>query len=451
MIIGINTILKLIIVKIIDMVGCDTQSSEMSFVMMSIFFTTLFNTGFLLLFVNGNMQEQHLFPGHRLLTGDLSDFNREWFDQMGPTICGSMRLNCVMPIILEVTAACIRGAKRLLDYLKRGKGTNTATKTIQAYINLYAGPEYLLHAKYSSILTITYISMIYGAGMPILFPIAAISLFVLFVVEKYCIYYVYKAPPAYDEKLNNKALKVLSFAPLFCLGFGFWILTNMQLIHNDEMTAKEHTDQAYKSNHYWLEFLTSEGRSDSGGAMLLIILFFIEGFRILFGTPVGAAWNALISSIGNETLTAWLAPGLVHDELELDEDIELYQNCLDLDDRHWTIAEENNSRKFGIQTIMKETYDDIRDGHLTDDKYHLEGVHTYDILRNPLYQQAFQYYSADLIGRKDYIVDGDDDDTNDCAQSDLVRIILNLAFLPHDDVIHMSFDPAGLHMLEEHA
>ena len=100
---------------------------------------------------------------------------------------------------------------------------------------------------------------------------------------------------------------------------------------------------------------------------------------------------------------------------------------------------------------MKETYEDIRDGHLSDDKYHLEGIHTYDILRNPLYQQAFQYYSADLIGRKDYIVDGDDDDTNDCAQSDLVRIILNLAFLTKDDVTHMTFDPAGLNMLLEHA
>lgn len=102
--------------------------------------------------------------------------------------------------------------------------------------------------------------MIYGAGMPVLFPIAALSLFCLFLVEKYCIYYIYKAPPAYDEKLNNKALKVLSFAPLFLLSFGFWILTNMQLIHNDELTAKEDTDAAYVSNHFWLEFMTREGR-----------------------------------------------------------------------------------------------------------------------------------------------------------------------------------------------
>lgn len=126
-------------------------------------------------------------------------------------------------------------------------------------------------------------------------------------------------------------------------------------------------------------------------------------------------WNTFISAFNSDRCTRAFAPGLLHEELELDEDIELYQNCLDADDRNWTIAEEKNSRKYGIQTMMPATFNDIRDGKLSDDKYHLEGVHTYDILRNPLYQQAFQYYSADLIGRKDYIVDGDDDDTNDCA------------------------------------
>lgn len=91
--------------------------------------------------------------------------------------------------------------------------------------------------------------------------------------------------------------------------------------------------------------------------------------------------------------------------------------------------------------------DDIKSRTTEPGKFHLKGVHTYDLLRNPLYQQAFQYFSADLDDRKEYIVDGDDDDTNDCAQSDLVRIVLNLAFLTEDDVKNMTFDAAGLDRL----
>jgi hypothetical protein len=70
-------------------------------------------------------------------------------------------------------------------------------------------------------------------------------------------------------------------------------------------------------------------------------------------------------------------------------------------------------------------------------------------LRNPIYSQLFQYYAADLDDRSDYIIDGDNDSTNDSAQSDLVRIILNLAFLTKEDVQKMSFDQAGMQALDK--
>jgi hypothetical protein len=48
-----------------------------------------------------------------------------------------------------------------------------------------------------------------------------------------------------------------------------------------------------------------------------------------------------------------------------------------------------NMHKYGMQTMLDETVKDIRESKLSHDKFHLQGVHTYDILRNPLYQQAF--------------------------------------------------------------
>jgi hypothetical protein len=71
-------------------------------------------------------------------------------------------------------------------------------------------------------------------------------------------------------------------------------------------------------------------------------------------------------------------------------------------------------------------------------------VHSYDILANPLYFDDFQYFSAAMEDRQDYIVDDDSDEGNDCAQSDLVRFVLNLAFLPEDRAMAFSFDKHGL-------
>ena len=54
-------------------------------------------------------------------------------------------------------------------------------------IDLYSGPEYteILHSKYAEILNVTYITMLYGLGLPIMFPIAFLSYFIFWCTERY--------------------------------------------------------------------------------------------------------------------------------------------------------------------------------------------------------------------------------------------------------------------------
>jgi len=46
---------------------------------------------------------------------------------------------------------------------------------------------------------------------------------------------------------------------------------------------------------------------------------------------------------------------------------------------------------------------------------HMQGVHSYDILANPLYLDDFQYFSAARDDRATCIVDDDSDEDNDAA------------------------------------
>jgi hypothetical protein len=57
LIIVINTVIRMLVIMIIDRVGCDTQSREMAFVTIAVFLCTFFNTGFLLMIVNANMEK----------------------------------------------------------------------------------------------------------------------------------------------------------------------------------------------------------------------------------------------------------------------------------------------------------------------------------------------------------------------------------------------------------
>jgi hypothetical protein len=49
-----------------------------------------------------------------------------------------------------------------------------------------------MHYKYSAIMNIVFITMMFGAGLPILFPLASFSLLVMYMLEKFEIYYVFQ-------------------------------------------------------------------------------------------------------------------------------------------------------------------------------------------------------------------------------------------------------------------
>lgn len=59
-----------------------------------------------------------------------------------------------------------------------------------------------MHFKYAALLNIVFVTMMYGFGIPILFPIGALAIIILYLVEKTMLYYAYRLPPMYDERLS---------------------------------------------------------------------------------------------------------------------------------------------------------------------------------------------------------------------------------------------------------
>lgn len=93
-------------------------------------------------------------------------------------------------------------------------------------MDLYSGPDFIIHFKYSAILNVTYVTMFYGPGLPILFPIAALSYFIFYCAERYGLAYTYEMPPTMDDMMTKNALNLLSYSPLFFLLNGYWMFSN---------------------------------------------------------------------------------------------------------------------------------------------------------------------------------------------------------------------------------
>jgi hypothetical protein len=114
--------------------------------------------------------------------------------------------------------------KKALD--TKGFTISTKKTGTAAYIALYSGPEYVLHFKYSGVVNVVYVTMMYGVGMPLLFPIAAANLFTQWICERIALAYLVKLPPALDQKLTVNAITLLKWAPLLLLFNGYWMLSN---------------------------------------------------------------------------------------------------------------------------------------------------------------------------------------------------------------------------------
>jgi hypothetical protein len=53
----------------------------------------------------------------------------------------------------------------------------TKKTTMGKFKDLWSDGNYVVHFKYSGILNIVFITMMYGMGLPLLFPIAAFNFF----------------------------------------------------------------------------------------------------------------------------------------------------------------------------------------------------------------------------------------------------------------------------------
>lgn len=209
LLIGLNYVLRMVCIMMVDWIGFPTETQRLSKTTSVTFFVQFFNSGVLLMLINADLSEQ---PFSFWLTGgSMSDFTGAWFLTIGNVLVGAMTFNLYYPVLEAVMYWFIRWQGRCRDRGCRCPSENVTTKqtSIQGYLNKYAGPIYYMHYKYSSIMTITFITFLYGFGIPILFPIACASFLVLYIVEKLLLFYGYRLPPMYDERLSEDVLNKL--------------------------------------------------------------------------------------------------------------------------------------------------------------------------------------------------------------------------------------------------
>lgn len=113
--------------------------------------------------------------------GYYTDFNQDWYFTNGDIMIVNMLINSVVPFVLILF---IEFYQRLKIYRDNGghRGV-TKLKSVDEYLSLYGGQEFEIHYRYSNMMNIIYVTMVYGAAMPLLFLIALLSFSILYVQD----------------------------------------------------------------------------------------------------------------------------------------------------------------------------------------------------------------------------------------------------------------------------
>jgi len=409
-IIGINIILKFTILYMVIAIGEETASQQKATVTRGVFLAQFANTGFVILLVNANLTEHVPHEITKHFKGPFYDYMPMWFIDVGLKIQLAMFINMIMPLIGIVITFTVPLIKRKIDNRNTDDPYVTRSTTLQWY-KFFNGPgEYMIHFKYSDCLNVCFVCLLYGLAIPLLFPIAAITLKLQQFGEKIAVAWVARLPPAMDNSLNNNALNMVSFAPLFLLMNGFWFVDNKTIFSNVWFYRMKITENM-KSGHYFNGFVVNQATP------LLLFAVFSWVLRI-------------ITAIIPEEELARLGFSLNQEDISVDEDLPNFFEALKLKHADLILSEYHNIKnRFGLEIEDAEVIAKLEKVQVPEKT--IQGTPWYSVLANLDYCERFVYINPSVKDRKEFIKDANPDNV---IQSDFVVLLLNLSAIP-DEIV----------------
>ena len=357
------------------------------------------------------------------------DYSPEWYADVGQKLFQTMMIQSFLPYVKLTTGFVIPRLKALLDNDFTGDVYKTKCTALAQYINLYSGEDYVIHFKYSTVLNVVYITMMYGVGMPMLFPLAAFNFFNQWITERIIVAYQVRLPPALDDKLTNNCISMLKGAPLMLLFNGYWMISNRQIFTNG-WSYKQRSFDTMKSGHMIqleVNWATPMLLLAAAAVLIIIIQIVFKDMLMKFGFSMSSK------------------------KIEVDEDLPRFFEAIKLSQADELIDEQFNMKKnYGFIPNDPDTIQEL--DRVKVPRKAIQGTPWYQILSNQAYAQKFFYIGAHVEEREKIIEDGFvqlDDPQYEAEQnmykyeqSDMIMILLNLAYIP-DDVVQQiqDFEP----------
>lgn len=185
----------------------------------------IINIGFVMVLINIKA-EKFSIGGLPIFDGEYADATPMFFGKIGTKIVITMILMLFTIHGANLAFAGCCALKRKHDRGFTSDEHRTKTLTQFDYEDMNTGIEFSIDYRYANLLTWLFVVMIYGTGMPILYPIGALNFFIGYWVDKYLLLNHYRKPPMYTSFIILSVITWFRWALLFRFAISIWTFSN---------------------------------------------------------------------------------------------------------------------------------------------------------------------------------------------------------------------------------
>lgn len=431
-------LIRLFLIWLAKNIRFKNLTKETNWIMLTIFYMNLFTYGLVYLLAPWDSSDSNIPIVRDFFGGLYKDINAFWFNDVGVLIMATMVFNAFYPAIEFFMYWGLRLLFRCMDQstcCPRDR-TKTKSKTMQGFVEIYQGPLFEIHWKYAYLLNVVYVTMIFGPGMPILFPLALLSLVCLYVSERLMVAYSYIKPPMFDGTVNRTTLNLLYFAPILYAISAAATFSNQQVFKNS-VVPRINAEFYPPTNHQFIADSFSQITPATPFFILVVLLVLTTLYRYT---------------------RSWIQ-GKYYREESLEEQIKDMVPVQNLDSffrvlkdkviENWVKEEVVCKERCDMQRLKESSFKELIQARETKGERKgnpkLQGVHNYDILSNPMYAERYLYTPCRYPNRSSYVISQYTDKELRKLSNDLIRTICDLPYLTTKKARELEFSAEYLY------
>lgn len=253
------------------------KTGEISLNTLKLAIFQIVNTFVLLVLVNTRIKSAP--DGFPIFSGSFGEMNHSWHRHVGVCLIITMILGTFTPHLANSLIWAFKPIRRCYDR----KWTKDARKTRQIfqkkYIELYLNPEMLFEERLANTITIIFTCIFFGAGEPLLYFVAFVSLMISYWMDKWALLRFYKTPVNFSKSVVRATRQSIYIAIIFHLGISYFMFSNREIFDIDYIEVYGETVSLTTEDIYeYISWFDIFGRTDTYQILVyyaLMIIFFL--------------------------------------------------------------------------------------------------------------------------------------------------------------------------------